>query len=58
MMVVKGMIIKVRKQRGGKGDITYYVRIPKHIYEALGAPEAFKLTLENGKIVLTPLKET
>jgi len=51
------MIIRVRKQRGGKGDITYYVRIPKHIYEALGAPEAFKLTLEDGKIVLTPLKE-
>ena len=51
------MIIKVRKQREGKGDITYHVRIPKHIYEALGAPEAFKLTSEDGKIVLTSLKE-
>lgn len=37
-MVVKRMITKVRKQRGDKGDVTYYVRIPKHIYETLGVP--------------------
>lgn len=36
------IMVMVRKQYGGKGDATYYVRIPRHIYEALGAPEAFR----------------
>jgi len=52
------MIVKVHRQRGGRGDITHYVRIPKHIYEALGEPEAFELKLEHGKIILIPLKES
>jgi len=55
---VQGILVKVRKQRGGRGDITYYIRIPKHIYKALGKPKAFQLTIKNEKIILTPIKET
>ena len=50
-----GQIVKVRRQKGGRGDITYYISIPKPIYRLLGEPEAFDVILEEGKLILRPL---
>jgi len=51
------MKIKVQARRGGKGATSYYIRIPKPLYEVLGKPRYFEMQLEGEKIILDPLKE-
>ena len=50
------MRIEVRRLKGGKGSETYYVRIPKHLFESLGRPMEFELELRGDEIRLKPVK--
>ena len=49
---MSGTIVKAYRNAG-----TVRVTFPKKLWEALGRPKKFELTLEGDKIVLRPLKE-
>ena len=51
------MKIKVIERKGGKGASSYYIRIPKHLYELLGQPQYFEMELRGEEIILRPIKK-
>ena len=52
-----GLVLRVRVERRKNGVEVYWLYLPKVMYELLKKPVAFEAEMEEGRLILKPLKE-
>ncbi len=51
-----GKEVRVIERRGGRGDISFYVNIPKEYHLMLGKPGSYTIQLVGDSILLSPIR--
>ncbi len=56
MVVSLGKEVRVLERRGGRGDISFYVNVPKDYHLMLGKPSSYSIQLVGDLILLLPVR--
>jgi len=52
-----GREVRVLERRGGRGDVSFYVSIPKHFHTFLGTPDTYRVQLVGDSLLFLPVRE-
>ena len=55
-MYTERRIVRVLERRGGRGDISFYVNVPKDYHTRLGKPSSYSIQLVGDLILLLPVR--
>jgi len=58
MFMSLGREVRVLKKKGGRGDISFYINIPKEVQYLMGNPEKYRIKALSDRIVLWPIRDT